>query len=364
MTVAAQQFVWGSTVEDPIVGVLCGSFTGPGSVAMAVSFSAPTCWAPQGWAVYRQIGASWQLVLDQPLRFVVGDLVDAGGAIRETVPIRRADDPRCLPSGGTQARTWTWDGTRLVPGPWERITPPAPRVQTGVVFSPLPVGLSCSMVDDGTDAGSHVYCWVGRGRARDPHARLNSDGSFDRVRRQRLPTGLGGPSLRFGRSVTVGRFRCRSTRAGMRCTVRNRGFRFDRRGAHRIGGRAAASAVRFDYFKTPSGNIVCQGTTGVPDPFVACAIKSGLNPAPPPVECEFGSPNLTGISLGARGRASVGGCSGDPGPLVAELRARVLAHGRTWRRGGFRCRSSVRGLTCRNRAGRGFFLSRERWRRV
>jgi len=42
--------------------------------------------------------------------------------------------------------------------------------------------------------------------------------------------------------------------------------------------------------------------------------------------------------------------------------ARVLDYGTTWSGGGVRCTSAATGLTCRNRSGHGFFLSRERWR--
>lgn len=37
----------------------------------------------------------------------------------------------------------------------------------------------------------------------------------------------------------------------------------------------------------------------------------------------------------------------------------VLAYGRSWSYEGFRCQSRRVGLTCRNRAGHGFFLSRQ-----
>jgi hypothetical protein len=40
----------------------------------------------------------------------------------------------------------------------------------------------------------------------------------------------------------------------------------------------------------------------------------------------------------------------------------ILGYGRTWRRGGFACASRRTGVTCRNRAGHGFVLARERWR--
>lgn len=40
----------------------------------------------------------------------------------------------------------------------------------------------------------------------------------------------------------------------------------------------------------------------------------------------------------------------------------TLAYGRSWRFEGFRCRSRRVGLTCSNRSGHGYFLSRERQR--
>ena len=55
-------------------------------------------------------------------------------------------------------------------------------------------------------------------------------------------------------------------------------------------------------------------------------------------------------------------CAGDPGPFLVESKARVLAYGRSWHAGGITCTSRRTGLTCRNRDGHGFFVSRERWR--
>jgi hypothetical protein len=40
---------------------------------------------------------------------------------------------------------------------------------------------------------------------------------------------------------------------------------------------------------------------------------------------------------------------------------RVLPYGRSWSKGSFTCLSSRIGVSCANRAGHGFFLSRERW---
>lgn len=148
---------------------------------------------------------------------------------------------------------------------------------------------------------------------------------------------------------------------------------------HWNGGRFAASAwkqvtpgspsgpVMTDgYFKTPSGNIVCfhsPGPKDLPRAFLACGIKSGLKPAPPHRACQVGGYAGDRVQLLATGRVSVPSCAGDPGALVGESAARVLDYGKTWRGGGIRCTSALVGLTCRNKSGHGFFLSRESWRR-
>jgi hypothetical protein len=116
-------------------------------------------------------------------------------------------------------------------------------------------------------------------------------------------------------------------------------------------------------FKTPSRNIVCGyaiGSDGVAS--VECGIKSGLKPPPRRIHCLAGDPNDKRLGLRSTGRATPVLCAGDPGPFLVETEARVLAHGRTWSAGGISCSSRTTGLTCRNRSGHGFFLSRERWR--
>lgn len=121
------------------------------------------------------------------------------------------------------------------------------------------------------------------------------------------------------------------------------------------------------YLKTPSGNIVCIEWLDSRPPSVGCRIKSGLRP--PPATDRPGCPRTSDVALGATGKATVGGRSicrgedeGDAGPLAYEGVARVLAYGRTWSGGGIRCASASTGLTCRNKSGHGFFLSREHWR--
>jgi hypothetical protein len=136
-------------------------------------------------------------------------------------------------------------------------------------------------------------------------------------------------------------------------------------------GEAAADAATPPYgsFRTPSGNIVC--IWGIDDgpypPFIRCDIRSGLVPFPArPRGCPRDSDYGQGLQLLAVPRAGERGkgvatvvCAGDTalGPG-----APALAYGSTFRRGGLSCTSVRSGLTCRNLAGRGFFLSRERWR--
>lgn len=110
----------------------------------------------------------------------------------------------------------------------------------------------------------------------------------------------------------------------------------------------------FQQFQTPSKNIACGYAAGLGGPpSLRCDIRSGLRPEPR-TACQL---DWTGVSIGPTGRARPT-CAGD---TVADPRASVLAYGRTWSRGGFTCLSARIGLTCTNRVGHGFFLSRERW---
>jgi hypothetical protein len=120
---------------------------------------------------------------------------------------------------------------------------------------------------------------------------------------------------------------------------------------------------RDGYFKTPSGNIVCYHSSPDDRPvFIACGIKSGLKPAPPRRPCSEGGYAGDRVTMTATGRVEVPACAGDPGAMVGAPTAPVLGYGKTWSGGGISCRSTFAGLTCRNRSGHGFFLSRVRYR--
>jgi hypothetical protein len=115
------------------------------------------------------------------------------------------------------------------------------------------------------------------------------------------------------------------------------------------------------YFETPSRNIAC-GWFADPDKpvqtYLQCEIGSLLNPRPKrPASCDVDW--AYGLTLTSTGRTAVL-CAGDT--IRRQGRRAVLSYGTTWRKRGFTCRSESVGLTCRNTAGHGFFLSRERWR--
>lgn len=122
---------------------------------------------------------------------------------------------------------------------------------------------------------------------------------------------------------------------------------------------SAAAPATFIGFRTPSGNIGCgywkfRGERAG----LRCDIASGLRPLPKPkaacVEGVWGE----AVSMAPTGRAGPG-CISD---TMRDPRYRVLAYGKTWSQGGFACVSREEGLTCRNRDGHGWFLSRERSR--
>lgn len=168
--------------------------------------------------------------------------------------------------------------------------------------------------------------------------------------------------LRYGTTKQYGVFRCTSTVQGLRClNASGHGFFLSKERSYRF----KAPAPQNGAFKTPSRNIVC-GYSIAPDHTASmeCGIKSGLKPPPKPIACDAGDPNDKRVSLRDRGRAVPVLCAGDPGPLLPqiELKADVLDYGDAVSFGGITCESQTAGLTCRNRDGHGFFLSRQRWR--
>ena len=96
-------------------------------------------------------------------------------------------------------------------------------------------------------------------------------------------------------------------------------------------------------FETPSGNIDCNAGRNDGTKLVACTV--------------FTTSSRKGLkvwSMRPTGRVYFGYVMGNPATGYPKL-----AYGRTWTWHGFRCRSERSGLTCTNRSGHGFVLSRQ-----
>ncbi len=168
--------------------------------------------------------------------------------------------------------------------------------------------------------------------------------------------------LSYGTTRQFGVFRCSSSASGLRCVnSTGNGFFLSRQHSYTYKERPARNGA----FKSPSGNIVC-GYGIAPDGSVSmeCGIKSGLKPPPKPIHCDAGDPNHKRVGLTDTGRARPVLCAGDPGPLLPQIEAKaaVLRYGSSIKIGGITCKSATTGLTCQNRAGHGFSLSRQSWR--
>jgi hypothetical protein len=231
--------------------LLCGEFTGRGSDAMAIAFTAPTCWPLQGWAVFRFVDGDWKLALLRRGVFIFR-LQAVGGDIRETEPVRRPGDPRCIPSGGKRARIWHWNGSGLAAGPWKQVgkaparPSPPPSGLPGVGHFKSPSGnIVCVYTTRGSPAV--VECGIRTGlKPKPPYTprcrELRLDHNADRIGlsatggRPRPPacSGDAGPYVGSGSARVLGYGKtwsgrgglsCRSAFAGMTCrNPRGHGF--------------------------------------------------------------------------------------------------------------------------------------------
>ena len=218
-------------LPDPVAQVLCGPFTGPGSNAMAVTIAASTCWGTQFWAVFNSVDGGWQPVYDEWV-FVAAELEAVGDDLRVTSAVHQIGDGRCFPSGGTEARLFHWDGSRLLAGEPTQVEPRKPL--KSAYFGIARKG-ECLMSQRG------VRCeFTRKGRKREAKLSRAGETALALVRRNRCGCDeRPSENLLPGRSAYVGRFRCEATRAGVRCTVvaTGRGFAIDR-------GRATRTRVR------------------------------------------------------------------------------------------------------------------------
>lgn len=118
-------------------------------------------------------------------------------------------------------------------------------------------------------------------------------------------------------------------------------------------GPAPGETVRLESFRSPTGNIGCQLAGGA----ARCDIeRRDWSPPPKPGDCglDWGQ----GISVDEEGEAGFV-CAGD---TARDPTARVLRYGQDSQVGRLRCASREDGITCRNPAGHGFFMARDRYR--
>lgn len=113
------------------------------------------------------------------------------------------------------------------------------------------------------------------------------------------------------------------------------------------------AATSFFSFQTPSHNIGCVGDAH----YIRCDTRYVTKYSQPkykPRGCDL---DWGPLSMGPRGRAHVI-CAGD---TALDPKAAVLGYGKSRLYAGrFRCTSRRTGLRCQNRAGHGWFLSRQR----
>ena len=142
----------------------------------------------------------------------------------------------------------------------------------------------------------------------------------------------------------------------------------------------SAQAQSFSYeeanqgFKTPSGNIVCLSAVAMQNgkedrPIIDCRIGTVEQWTIKSAECSAQDWNRFNLfSIEHQGAATRLSChKSDFNQIVQEQKAfglfkdglKILGYGESWSLGGVSCTSDRNGLTCRNKDGRGFFLSRK-----
>lgn len=130
-----------------------------------------------------------------------------------------------------------------------------------------------------------------------------------------------------------------------------------------LGSLAVASSSRVNTskdtyidFRLPSNNIFCAYvvSSSPSAKYLRCDIMSGIKPKPTG-KCRYEGSRGVSADIGVTGQATFP-CSSD---TVYNKNAPKLGYGKTWRRGGFTCKSTIAGLRCSNLSGHGFFLSRQ-----
>lgn len=112
------------------------------------------------------------------------------------------------------------------------------------------------------------------------------------------------------------------------------------------------SGVAPAFFRTPSGNILCEAWTYKGRTGVGCVVLSERVPRPYRQGRDY---HLWTLDSGI-------GVLDDYTRWKPHSTYSVLRYGRTFTRGAVSCDSRVTGLRCTSRGGHGYFLSRQRQR--
>lgn len=125
-------------------------------------------------------------------------------------------------------------------------------------------------------------------------------------------------------------------------------------------GAPPALAMDLQPFHTPSGNIHCLFITDGGQSSVECDLRSRTSTRavlPQPADCDLEWGDR--FALGAKGKPGLV-CHGD---TLFTPDSPVLAYGKTmtWK-SGIACTAAKSGITCKNRQGHGFSLSRSKQR--
>jgi hypothetical protein len=222
--------------------ILCGSFSGPGSHAMAAVTGAPPggndCLGKlNGWFVFREVGGAWKPVpggVHYPAPVVW--LRRSGDDLLEREMIHNPNGPHCQ-IDGFRDRSFHWNGSRLAAGNWQAVLPTG-TVQNYNFFSP-DRKVWCTMSKYGSSIND-VSC---ASKDNKHGAELRHSG-FLRLCNATAPTDIctqnwGGtdtPTLSAGQQLNVNDFRCAIEASAVTCAIasgpkRGLGFRVGSSGA-------------------------------------------------------------------------------------------------------------------------------------
>jgi hypothetical protein len=362
---------WAPIYEKP-GAVLCGAFLGPGSNALVMSFAAATCGGSSGWAAFRRQGNDWKLAWHY--RNGQRSIAAVGTDIKETLNILLPGDPRCVPTGGTKSRTWQWNGSRFVAGPWKDhyVNPPdflSPDRHTWCLL-----GSSNFCATRVAGPGSpESSAWIGsNGKITLCHV---AHASLEEQCFQNWDSSA--PVLAYGEASQVGDVRCTSAMDGITCVKltepgKGNGFRVLHGEAVLAGPEASAprperprrqlakrATSRAPLWSALDGKVICGlaiHALEAPDELL-CSARSV--PAPKRTANDEGDPGFVFLKSAGRPRLALlsqysweveNGWVGNGRP--------ELGPGRAWRsdRIDVTCGVRAKAVRCANGAGHGFTI--------